>query len=560
MLLLCTSILRFNAYSVEPHASSVIGAENPWGDWTHYHNYTEIVDTLLYLNATYPNIVDLFPIGKTWQNRTIYCIRLTNETNTQAKPKILFVGYHHAREPISAELCLYFAVDAATKFGTNETMTSILNNTEIYLVVALNADGLSTVRQNEWQRKNAHPIDEDGDDLFDEDPPDDADDDGYIEALYQWDGYQWSPIGWEGMDNDADGQFNEDWIGGVDLNRNYGYQWNATCSSGSNYTWAEDYRGTAPFSEPETQAMRDLALQQGFEYAVSFHSGAETIVYPWGYTNMPSPNDGLFRQIASNLSILVGAPYEQAGAWYTTSGVWDDWMYGNRSALALTCEIFGNDSAWRYEAGQQPDILEESGIFQAFNPDPSMIEPVIQRWLPVFTYIANRAIDETHNVALTSSCIPKTAVGQGFSTNISVTVANQGLFNETFQVAAFVNSTALETRNITLLSRSTENIIFTWNTTGYGMGNYEVIVNATPVLGEVNIVDNSLSYGVAVSIPGDFNGDFNVGPADFALLAAAYGSTPSKPSWNPNCDINGDNRIGPYDFAMLSSHFGQHHP
>ena len=81
---------------------------NSWEDWTHYHDYNEIVNTLLYLNSTYPNIVDVFSIGKSWQDRDIYCIRLTNESNTHPKPKVFFIGYHHARELISAELPLYF--------------------------------------------------------------------------------------------------------------------------------------------------------------------------------------------------------------------------------------------------------------------------------------------------------------------------------------------------------------------------------------------------------------------------------------------------------------------
>ena len=561
LILLCMLTLRLDVPEVKSNISGrLINADLPWGDWMHYHNYDEIVDTLLYLNSTYPNVVDVLPIGRTWQNRTIYCIRLTNETSIEPKPKVLFVGYHHAREPITAELSLYYAVSTATEFGVSEAVTRILNFSETYVVIALNADGLSVVKQNEWQRKNVHPIDEDGDGLLDEDPPDDADGDGYIEALYQYDSSNLYPIGWEGVNDDGDSQSNEDWVGGVDLNRNYGYQWNATCSSGSNYTWAEDYRGPAPFSELETQAVRDLAMQHSFTYAISFHSGAETIVYPWGYASTQTLDDQIFKEIAGNLSALVGASYEQAGAWYTTSGVWDDWMYGNRSSLALTCEIFENDSAWQYETEQQPGIMEERGIFQAFNPDPIAIEPVVQRWLPVFTYVTTRAIDETHNIAITNTTSPKTVIGQGFSTNITVTVANQGAFEETLQVATYINASSLGTQNITLHSRTSKNIIFTWNTTRYEMDNYIAIINATPVLEEVNLADNAVTYGIKVSIPGDFDGDFKVGPLDFALLATAFGSTPDKPRWDPNCDVDGNNKIGPYDFAILSVHYGQHLP
>jgi len=57
---------------------------------------------------------------------------------------------------------------------------------------------------------------------------------------------------------------------------------------------------------------------------------------------------------------------------------------------------------------------------------------------------------------------------------------------------------------------------------------------------------------------GDIDGDHMVGPEDFALLRAAYGSTPDKPNWNSDADLNGDGRVGPADFAMLSINYGKH--
>jgi len=366
----------------------------PWGDWSHYHNYTEIVYTLLYLNSTYPTLVDVFPIGNSCLNREIFCVRLTNEDFTYEKPKVLFIGYHHARERISAELPLYFVVFAATNYGANRNMAKMLDLTEIFVVVTLNVDGFGAVEVNEWQRKNARPFDEDDDGVYDEDPPDDEDGDGYVEDLYFWNGVDYEFVRWEGIDDDGDGLLNEDWAGGVDLNRNYGYEWNASVDSGSPFPSDEDYRGPSPFSEPETQAIRDLALQHNFRYAVSFHSGAESILYPWGHTTIPTPDNQIFVEVASGLSALVGAQYSQSGMWYTTSGNWEDWMYGNRSTFAFTCEIYTNPNAWQYEPGPDLDTLWEKGIFQFFNPAPHLIENTILRWMPTFTYVAYRVIEE----------------------------------------------------------------------------------------------------------------------------------------------------------------------
>jgi hypothetical protein len=542
-----------------------IKIQSTWGDWNHYHNYTEIVNTLLYLNSTYPNIVDVFSIGKSWMNRDIYCIKLTNESNTHPKPKVFFVGYHHAREPISAELPLYFAVQAATSFGTNATITYMLNNSEIYIVPALNVDGLYIIKQNEWQRKNAHPFDEDGDGLLDEDPPEDEDGDGYIEDLFYLHGYDYHFIRWEGVDNDGDGFSGEDWVGGVDLNRNYGYQWNATVDSGSPYPSAEDYRGPAPFSESETQAIRNLALSNDFKYAVSFHSGAETIGYPWGYTYDPTPDDAIFSEIGANLSALVEAPYGPNCNLYTMSGSWDDWMYGNRSTFAFTCEIYGNDTAWRYVPGPEPYTWWEGGIFQAFNPDPRYIEPVVQRWLPVFTYITERAIaeaTETHDITTTNVTPLKTIVGQGYSMQINVTVANQGDFTETFDLTVYANTNSIETKQVTLTSGHSTTITFKWNTTGVAKGTYTISAYAWPVTGETHTTDNRLTSGqVKVLTPGNVNGDNIVNMMDiYTELVLRFMRKRGDPGYMANSDINDDGIINYQDIYIAILHFMQTDP
>ena len=372
-------------------------------DLDKYHSYTEITDTLLTLNATYPSIIDVFSIGRSWQDRPIFCVRLTNENSENSKPEILFVGYCHARERITAELLLHFVSYTAENYAVNKTVAHMLDQAEIYVVVALNVDGFNIIEANEWQRKNARPIDEDGDGLFDEDPAEDEDGDGFVEDLVEFDESDPVFIRWEGLDDDADGRFNEDWVGGVDLNRNFGHQWNATVDSGSTDPCAEDYRGPAPFSEPETQALRDLALQHVFKYALSFHSGAVFISYPWGYTSDPPPDSERFIQISAELSELVGSDVFQSGSGYTLSGALEDWMYWNRSTLAFTCEIYGDPNAWQYETTLIQNRSWEKGVFQFFNPEPQEIEQTIWRWMPVFFYVADRAVREEGSTSLDSN-------------------------------------------------------------------------------------------------------------------------------------------------------------
>jgi hypothetical protein len=525
-----------------------------WTDWTHYHNYTEIVTALQYLNSSFPTLVDVFSIGKSWNNLDIYCIRLTNENLTQRKPQVFFVGYHHAREPITIEVPLYFAINAANNYSANATIRNMLDLCEIYIVVALNVDGIQARQANEWQRKNVHPFDEDNDTLLDEDPPDDEDGDGYIEDLYYWDGIDYYFIRWEGLDDDHDGLYNEDWIGGVDLNRNYGYQWNASTITGSPNPENEDYRGPEPFSEPETQAIRDLTLQHEFKYAISFHSGAELILYPWGHTYELAPHDDIFQETASDLSSLTEAPYQQSSQLYTASGLWEDWMYYNRSTLAFTCEIYENYSAWQYDLGPEPNTWWERGITQAFNPDPENIMATIQRWLPVFTYITDRAITQASEIAITDITPYKTIVGQGFPIRVNVTVKNQDTSTKVFNVTLYANTTIIDTKQVTLSGQATTTLTFTWSTTGWEKGHY--IISATADKPDNIRIDGTIKVG----IPGDINTDDYTGIDDIFEIATHFGKQPGDPGRDAKYDINDDDYVGIDDIFTAASHFGEQYP
>ena len=530
-------------------------------DWVHYHNYTEMVTILLALNETYPDVVDVFSIGKSWWNRDIYCVRLTNESDQKPKPEVLFVGYHHAREPITSELPLYFVVEAATNFGLNETVTELINKSEIYVVVALNVDGFDLFEANDWQRKNACPTDEDDDHLIDEDPPEDEDQDGFIEQLIDYtDPQHPSFIRWEGTDNDGDGQCAEDWIGGVDLNRNYDYGWEGGVTSPR----SEIYGGPAPFSEPETQAIRDFVLEHNFMYAISFHSGVELILYPWGYTYAPPPDEAKFIDIAGNLSsISGGTPYMQSSDLYTSHGIWDDWMYGVKGVLALTCEIFSNDT-WEgvSDPGPYPNTSWEGGLRYMFNPFPECIENVVLRWLPVFFYVTNRTINEAfHDLAIDNIELDKTVVGEGYTVEFNASVRNMGFFTETFNVTLYANTTILQTKTITLTERNSTSVTFVWNTTGFAKGNYTISAYAHPVLGETDTADNMcIDNWIVVTIPGDVDADFDVDLYDAVKLLVIYGAKKDNPRYDPNCDIDGDGSIDLYDAVRLLTHYGQKDP
>jgi hypothetical protein len=166
-----------------------------------------------------------------------------------------------------------------------------------------------------------------------------------------------------------------------------------------------------------------------------------------------------------------------------------------------------------------------------------------------------------HDVAVTNVTSYKTVVSQGCDVNMTVTVLNQGDLTETFNVAAYANTTSAASQNITLSSGNSTNITLTWNTTGFACGTYSVVAYVTPVPGETNTTNNSLTGGlIVVTIPGDLNGDFTIGLKDLVILAQAYGSVQGDSMWNPNADLNGDGKVGLADLVILALHYGQHYP
>ena len=54
---------------------------------------------------------------------------------------------------------------------------------------------------------------------------------------------------------------------------------------------SEIYPGTAAFSEPESQNLRDvLASIPNLEVYLTFHSYGQYVLYPWGYDRINAPN------------------------------------------------------------------------------------------------------------------------------------------------------------------------------------------------------------------------------------------------------------------------------
>lgn len=361
-----------------------------------YHNYSELTDELKYLNETNPDLVDLISIGKSWENRDIWLLKITDEN--AKKTDIMYVAYHHSREMISDEVLLRFCFWLINNYDTNESVRELLQHKAVYAIVALNPDALDYVEGLPWIRKNIRPIDDDHDGVADEDSPDDVNGDGFISRYAEWDQTTGEvKIWYEGIDNDGDGKVNEDWIGGVDLNRNYDYHFkDPSCDTGNtNDTTSFTYPGPYAFSEPETQALRDLALEHNFTNAISYHSGTNATLFPWGWTNEKPPDAALFDTLQIDMMGFLPSSYIGKGAVdYTSAGTWDDWMYGVRHSIPMTVEVYGNPYMYANKYGHQEHLVstvyEFKFIKEYFNPPEARIDalsdvihPLNYYWLKI---------------------------------------------------------------------------------------------------------------------------------------------------------------------------------
>jgi carboxypeptidase T len=261
-------------------------------------------------------------IGVTAENRTIWAIRISRNPDVdEDEPRVLFTALHHAREPGGMMTLLYTMWYLLEQYGTNDDVTDILDHRELVFVPVVNPDGYQ-----------------------------------YNQATVPAGGGMWR----------KNRRKNDDGSLGVDLNRNYGYKWGSDNSGSSPSPSNETYRGPSAFSEPETAALRDLCIARGFSLAVNYHSYANALVYPWGWSSTAPPDSAVYRRIASILtqknSYESGTGLETIG--YATNGDADDWMYGEQGVkprvIAMTVEVGSGDDGFWPEPARILPIADEN--------------------------------------------------------------------------------------------------------------------------------------------------------------------------------------------------------
>ena len=286
------------------------------GDYHEYYGTTYLINEF---QIKYPDLVNVFSIGNSVLEKDIRCIRITNENNNQVKFSCVINGGIHGCEWEAIDACLYLAEYLLINFGKNETINNILNTTEIYIVPLLNPDG----------RK-------------------------------------------------LDDRFNAN---GVDLNRNFDIDFGrirggclrvGTLFDKRIFTYREFPRlhkwfpnfplyllncGRRPFSEPETQALRDLIYDidsHDFSFFIDCHTAVHNIASPWTAFKPPFKMTNQEKRIFNYVRewVAENTEYEDAemsfqGEGYKASGTASDWCFKEFKVPSFTFEILSKD----YEPG-----------------------------------------------------------------------------------------------------------------------------------------------------------------------------------------------------------------
>ncbi|MHC4697852.1 MAG: M14 family zinc carboxypeptidase, partial [Planctomycetota bacterium] len=172
---------------------------------------------------------------------------------------------------------------------------------------------------------------------------------------------------------------------GVDLNRNYSFGFGLDDGSSSR-TSSGVYRGTAAFSEPETQAVRDLmegSFGRSFDTSLSYHSHGQLVLYPYNYTVEPVENVAYYDDIAAEMAGLINESHTNDQYDYTygpsserlylASGTFTDWAHGTQDATAIVIELRPNGAPF-------------------FELPPADIIPTCRENLPAFLFLAEESM------------------------------------------------------------------------------------------------------------------------------------------------------------------------
>lgn len=221
--------------------------------WNFYRNLNQIESLCKEIAAAHPDLAKVYSIGKSFEGNEMWGLTISDFStgDPDKKPAMMIFANIHSNEVQATTMALYTAWYLTEMFDSNEYIKELLQDKTFYIVPTINPDAreyfMYGANSPHTPRAGMIPIDLDRDGYVDEDGADDLDGDlnllqmrvknpngEYVEdpkdsrIMLKADAGkngEYDLIGYEGYDNDGDGQINEDGVGGYDPNRNFGYGW-----------------------------------------------------------------------------------------------------------------------------------------------------------------------------------------------------------------------------------------------------------------------------------------------------------------------------------------------
>lgn len=296
--------------------------------------YTELLTELDEMAMKYPSLISSRASASATltsiEGRDIQYVRISdNPTVSESEPQVLYTGLHHAREPVSMMNMIFYMWYLLENYSTDPDIKRLIDHTELLFIPCVNPDGYL---HNQSTNPNG--------------------------------GGFWR----------KNRRVNAGGTIGVDLNRNYGYQWGINNGGSSNTPSSDVYHGTSAFSEPETQIIKEFVEARNIITAFNNHTSGDLHLYPWGYTPDASPDDVLFHEMTEQMCWYNRYFYGRGNTTiYPVAGEADDWFYGEETTKD---RIF----AWTPEVGSN-----------GFWPSPSLVVPQCQREMRMNLQVAAMA-------------------------------------------------------------------------------------------------------------------------------------------------------------------------
>ena len=421
----------------------------------------------------------------TIQGRTIKGIRISRHPAGTSMPAFAFTGTQHAREWGGTMTAMWIIDRLVEDADTDARIGAILDASEVFVFPVINPDGyLHSWSTSRLWRKNR--------------------------------------------------RLNSGGSYGVDLNRNWGFQWGG--QGASTQQSSETYRGTSAFSEPETRAYRDWATPRtNIAAHLDIHAYSELLLWPWGYTATPCADQSSFNRVGTSMhdaiQAIEGRDY-LAGPVYTTiypaSGGVCDWAYGSLGQLSYCVEV------------------RDTGTYGFIMP-PSEILPNVRENFAGALVMMEETL-KACTITLAAGPDVTTTADTAAPVRVSV-AANVGtlLASNPVRLKWKVNGGAVQTANMTLASGQ-------WGASlpATACGStlqwwVEAETNFSVSRWPSNAATSSRSTSTgACGVEGDLDGDGVVGAGDIALLLLDFGVCPGCPT-----DLDGSGEVDGGDIAFL---------